>query len=765
MGDGPKISAPEGYDAPAERDVLGRWSFARRIAEIIEQTPLTQSVRIGVYGTWGTGKTSVLNFVTQLVERSEHLVVKFSPWGLTSPQQMWTALARALVTSLEAANRTGANQLSRWEKVKRFKLKHADRFQKVFAEAQRFKDVSVVAKGVSVVATPLLGPDLAGLLRVTAEELAAIAGNTRVVVLVDDLDRTDPSLVPHLLFALRELFDTQRFTWILSIDPLVIREALAAYHKGFVAGSDFLEKIIEFPFWLPQCDRDQLWSLAELDLRRFGSAIPERSIKGFFELFPTNPRQLRGVVRHILSLKGVLSRFDSDEIDYELLVLIVLLHCADAEGLRRALADGDALSCITDIRLRLDRGDTEGLEKAADEAADKLSQHFSSPDKPRIKQLLRRLGTAGWWADETIIQHARLLESPPDVTMKEAREALASYLDTPTTLGRWCDAFRDKTGVSPVNLARALFGRALVLYRAEVEAATDAFGDEGMKHRIDTAKTRLQFLLAIASQSPGVPPAQVVTSSLLRDAYAKVMEWVDFTHPADYLALRQDEAAVIRRLFEILTEVDPFESLDLLAPWKDWHHDDSSSRQKARQAARQPLLADVLPLAGRRALNLFAEANAIATTIGSEDRASHRYLLFRRSSPVWNSLRAETRTVLSGLSDAVADNATDFLQALLSRQENGFRGGEIGTAEVAEFIRDHEAMGWLWEAATRVIPNMRRFKGLADLRQALADATGKQPAVPPWWSWKEQQWKDATRPPASGTAIAPDSGTNDSEKA
>ena len=59
------MSAPttSGYDAAQaqwEEDDLDRWRFAAEIVEVVLATPSDWSVRIGIFGKWGEGKSTVL---------------------------------------------------------------------------------------------------------------------------------------------------------------------------------------------------------------------------------------------------------------------------------------------------------------------------------------------------------------------------------------------------------------------------------------------------------------------------------------------------------------------------------------------------------------------------------------------------------------------------------------------------------------------------------------------------------------------------------
>jgi predicted KAP-like P-loop ATPase len=87
--------------------------------------------------------------------------------------------------------------------------------------------------------------------------------NSRLVVLVDDLDRCDPKLLPQLLLSLRELLDLPGFTFLLAFDDEIVGKALIDNNPAWLDGSDFLEKILDFRFHLPPVTEKQKERLQE----------------------------------------------------------------------------------------------------------------------------------------------------------------------------------------------------------------------------------------------------------------------------------------------------------------------------------------------------------------------------------------------------------------------------------------------------------------------------------------------------------------------
>src|SRR5436309_6846464 len=87
-----QATVPDGFDPASRRredDHLNRWPLAHEIYGIATTGPADWSVRIGIYGEWGTGKTSVLEFIGAMAERDSHTVIRFNPWQYTTKDVRW----------------------------------------------------------------------------------------------------------------------------------------------------------------------------------------------------------------------------------------------------------------------------------------------------------------------------------------------------------------------------------------------------------------------------------------------------------------------------------------------------------------------------------------------------------------------------------------------------------------------------------------------------------------------------------------------------
>lgn len=264
-------------------DEFGRAGFADRIADAIATRTAASTLVIGVYGPWGSGKTTVLEFVRRRLEEIDKdrlPAVWFNPWRYGSEELLVQGLFETLADVLKLSLPTVRDKIGDW-------LQKAGRATGGLTisglDAQ-----AAVGGGLAVAGQALSQRTLE---RDRAQLNAALRkSGKRIVVMLDDIDRLDSNEIVTILRAVKLAADFDNLVYILAFDRARVAEALRERYPD-EGGADFLHKMVQLPLNLPRVDpmivgqrllRDvgQLLerhgaALSDQDLWRLGSALEQ----------------------------------------------------------------------------------------------------------------------------------------------------------------------------------------------------------------------------------------------------------------------------------------------------------------------------------------------------------------------------------------------------------------------------------------------------------------------------------------------------------
>ncbi|MFD2788089.1 KAP family P-loop NTPase fold protein [Hymenobacter rubripertinctus] len=307
-------------------DYFQRYEFARRVARVLAERRDSTSITLGVYGAWGEGKTSVMNFIAQeLAAQSDTIVVPFNPWRFSDEQSLLLAFFTTLADRLKPLSKANRWRFfSRKESLGKLISKYAQ-----YTAVLKATPISGVADAASGLGKALSDVPLETL-KERIEQLLRDS-KRKIVIIIDDIDRLEKAEI-HAVFRLVKLTADFPYThYILCFDDQIVAAALGErFGEGNPqAGHDFLEKIIQIPLRLPQASRadlrDYLFELLNKALDSTNVAIPVDQLEEFrtrfnehFLLRFTTPRLAK---RYINSISFVLPLLEH-EVNYQDLLLI-----------------------------------------------------------------------------------------------------------------------------------------------------------------------------------------------------------------------------------------------------------------------------------------------------------------------------------------------------------------------------------------------------------------------------------------------------------
>lgn len=97
-----------GHDAAIStysEDYLGRWPIAHSMYKTIKAAHGGYSTRIGLYGEWGAGKTSLLNLLRDIAVAQGDVVIHVSAWRAAEADSFMTALSREMNAEIKKRNK------------------------------------------------------------------------------------------------------------------------------------------------------------------------------------------------------------------------------------------------------------------------------------------------------------------------------------------------------------------------------------------------------------------------------------------------------------------------------------------------------------------------------------------------------------------------------------------------------------------------------------------------------------------------------------
>jgi predicted KAP-like P-loop ATPase len=339
-------------DTPTKVDELGRKPFAFRIADLIRLWRGDESRVVGLYGAWGSGKTTVVNFIedqlNSLRTDDRPVVFRFNPWEWNAQQNLTDAFFRELSAAIEHELPEGSSLPQ--------KLRNYSAMLSVVSLISRSMQAIVSAAKPALV--PLAGgvgavidasaqvlrgaasyePDARPMSEVKHELRTSLALlKTNVVVILDDVDRLTSRETGELFQLIKANADFPRLVYLVVCDPAVVEAALSELIAGAARGAEFLDKIVQVGFhmprllpnqrerWLTDGVRDILRRYDienQLDIVRWEDSYDEQAERYF-----DTPRE---IVRYLDSLDFVVGdlatrwRGEFDVVDFLLLEVLRL---------------------------------------------------------------------------------------------------------------------------------------------------------------------------------------------------------------------------------------------------------------------------------------------------------------------------------------------------------------------------------------------------------------------------------------------------------
>jgi KAP family P-loop domain len=379
-------------DAPARNPELGYPDIASALAGIVMESE--PHFAIGIFGKWGSGKTTLMDAVEARLDAAHAIPVRFVAWRYEREEHLIVPLLDTIRDALLA----WSDEADESDAV--VSRETAGKIGRVLRAIVAGTSVKIGVPGaisVSFDANKALG---AGdeMSREDAEArvprsfyhasyaalrdaFTVFAGpNTdrRIVVFIDDLDRCLPESALQVIESMKLFFDLDGFVFVVGLDRAIVQEVVNSKFRsaddgvngdgsrnGTLVGEDYIKKIFQVPYELAPVAVNQLGDflrsaydeagLPESQRTEFRSVV-EPHLPFLLSEGSVNPREMKRYLNAYTITMKIHPELESNAV----LAVLMLDFRADWERCESALLlNGDV---FVDALRRLHGGEADALD-------------------------------------------------------------------------------------------------------------------------------------------------------------------------------------------------------------------------------------------------------------------------------------------------------------------------------------------------------------------------------------------------------------------
>jgi predicted KAP-like P-loop ATPase len=285
-------------DNEAETDLLYYEAIAKTILRLIEGSR-DKPISIGVHGDWGAGKSTVLALIAAQIKEQEKaaekeklrpLCLRFNTWQFQGFEDVKTALLEAIITQVREKRSTITNvkeqviealkqvdylklakKAAQWGLTFYTGVPHPEAIKdavgafKALLDLGRDKitpeEIEKASGEVEGLIKPSAGPKVPEHIEAFKKEFAKllkVAEISKLIVLIDDLDRCLPETVIESMEAIRLFLFTEGTAFVIAADEAMVQYSVKQHFPDLpnsqgprTYAQNYLEKLVQVPFRIP----------------------------------------------------------------------------------------------------------------------------------------------------------------------------------------------------------------------------------------------------------------------------------------------------------------------------------------------------------------------------------------------------------------------------------------------------------------------------------------------------------------------------------
>lgn len=292
----------------SEKDIFNRSNYAKNLAEALLKSEYKSSFVVGLYGSWGSGKTSLCNMIIERIEKiktskqnvvpesvkseiesqqsskeenaknentnnentqEQVIIFQFNPWLCSDVNQLIEQFFVQLSEVIKKNKTIG-------ERLNTLLVEYGDllSFTKFIPGVGHYLEL-LTEIGIQKVKEKTRDRDIQKVKDDISDEVEK--KNIKLFITIDDIDRLSEQEIVAVFQLVKALGDFPNTIYFLCFDYDIVTTALNNIHEN--KGKEYLEKIVQFPVSMPKFKSIELEKIFETSVKEILSPKDKNKIE------------------------------------------------------------------------------------------------------------------------------------------------------------------------------------------------------------------------------------------------------------------------------------------------------------------------------------------------------------------------------------------------------------------------------------------------------------------------------------------------------
>ena len=242
---------PDNPISSSEEDIL-EWvpiatNFTRRILKI----DATRGLVVGLFGTWGSGKTSFINLARPTFQEEGISVLDFNPWLFSGADQLLERFFSELSAEM--------SETSNLEEIASYLFRYGEVISKALRGISRAAGISDAGMNIlDLIKSALKKPEMPVSAIASRRKLTQALTRLEkpIVVVLDDVDRLTRNEIRELFKLVRVTASFPNLIYIVACDRVRVEQALD--DSDTAMRGNYMEKIFQWSIDIPAVSRERI---------------------------------------------------------------------------------------------------------------------------------------------------------------------------------------------------------------------------------------------------------------------------------------------------------------------------------------------------------------------------------------------------------------------------------------------------------------------------------------------------------------------------